>query len=76
MTLGEIVESLCNTALDHSELDWYNNDGGQGYFTIDLTTDTPSVTLDVGINHMTTEDHVFDFYEPMTEDDANAPVSP
>lgn len=76
MTLGQIVESLCEIALDHSELDWYNNEGGQGHFIIDITADPPSVTLEIGINHMTTDDHVFEFYEPMTEDDANAPVSP
>lgn len=76
MTVEKVIESLCELALDQSQLDWYNNDGGQGHFTIDLSQEAPSIALDVGINYMQTEDHSFEFYGPITEEDANAPLSP
>ena len=76
MSVEEILKSMCNTALDQTHLDWYNNDGGQGYFAIDMTVDPPTISLEVGINETVTHDHEFNYYEPMTEEDANAPLSP
>lgn len=75
MSVEKILKDMCNTALDHTQLDWYNNDGGQGYFSIDVTQDVPRITLEVGINETVTHDHTFDYYEPMTEEEANAPMS-
>lgn len=57
----DILRTLCEQALDTTDLDWYNNDGGQGDLTIDFTQSPPSITLDVGINYTTTENHSYDF---------------
>lgn len=77
-TLDKIIESMCNNALDTTELDWWNNEGGQGQFRIVLDEDLPKVTLNVGVNEMVTHDHWFEFYEPMTSEatDASVPSQP
>jgi hypothetical protein len=60
MPVNEIITQMCNDALEESDLDWYNNDGGQGTFTIDLSTNPPEAKLHVGINFTHTEDHEFE----------------
>lgn len=72
MSVDAIIKNLCERALDESQLDWYNNDGGQGHFTIDLTNTPPTIKLYVGVNYTSTEDHNFSYY--MEQPDA--PVSP
>jgi hypothetical protein len=58
--LREYVEHLCYEALDRCGLDWYNNDGGQGTFTLKFMDDgAPEITLDVGVNYTSTEDYTF-----------------
>jgi hypothetical protein len=76
MPLDTIVEMLCNDALEESGLDWYNNDGGQGSFTIDLTTDPPSARLNVGINHTETDDHSFEMEARKRKGDPHASSPP
>lgn len=62
MTLERFVERLCYDALEHSGLDWYNNDGGQGALDINITDSGElSFELEVGINYQMTEDHSFNF---------------
>jgi hypothetical protein len=62
MTLGQLVEALAYDALERTGLDWYNNDGGQGTFRIDLDAgNEPVVSLDVGINYTETNDYSFAF---------------
>lgn len=58
--LEDILRDVCNDALEDTGLDWYNNDGGQGQLVIEFESDgTPRITLDVGVNIMSTEDHTF-----------------
>jgi len=62
MTLGQFVETLAYDALERTGLDWYNNDGGQGTFRIDLDAgNEPVISLDVGINYTETNDYSFAF---------------
>jgi hypothetical protein len=61
LSAAAIVEQMCYDALEETGLDWYNNDGGQGEFTIDFTTIPPAITLDVSTNYMQTDEHEFDF---------------
>lgn len=56
-----VLRSLTERALEDSNLDWYNNDGGQGHLEIDFYADPPTIQLLVGVNEMTTTDHHFDF---------------
>ena len=49
LSIPEILESVTYDALEQSGVDWYNNDGGQGEFTIDLSVDPPGITLGVGV---------------------------
>ena len=67
MSLVDVLEDLCYRALDGTGLDWYNNDGGQGELTIDFTESPPKTSLNVGINHMSTEDYGYDMDEEEEE---------
>jgi hypothetical protein len=63
MTLEKIAKDLTLQALEDQGLDWYNNDGGQGTLEIDFATSPPTITLDVGINYTSVDEHSFDFSE-------------
>jgi hypothetical protein len=67
MTLVDVLEDLCYRALDGTGLDWYNNEGGQGSLVIDFTESPPRTSLNVGINHMSTEDYDYELDEEDTE---------
>ena len=67
MTLVDVLEDLCYRALDGTGLDWYNNEGGQGSLVIDFTESPPKTSLNVGINHMSTEDYDYELDEEDTE---------
>jgi hypothetical protein len=69
LTLAQILEALTNDALEEQNLDWYNNDGGQGSLTIDFTQSPPDIQLNVGINITTTEDHEFNFSDEEYEEE-------
>jgi hypothetical protein len=72
MSLDKILEQLTLDTLQDLGIDWYNNDGGQGSLTIDFSRSPPEINLDVGINHMVTEDYTYD----LNEEDDDAPMSP
>jgi hypothetical protein len=67
-SLEEIFTTITECALEEQGLDWYNNDGGQGDLTIDLSTSPPTIELNVGINYMETTQHSFDYTEEIEED--------
>jgi predicted phosphoadenosine phosphosulfate sulfurtransferase len=71
-SLDHILRNVTESALAESGLDWYNNDGGQGSLLIDFNKSPPEISLDVGINYTTTEDHTID----LNEEDEDAPMSP
>jgi hypothetical protein len=68
MPLADILTKICEDCLDSTDLDWYNNEGGQGQLTIDLTQDPPSIDLNVEINYTHTENHNFDFNDDEEEE--------
>ena len=63
MPVAEILKQICEDCLETTDLDWYNNEGGQGSLHIDLSKEPPAITLDVGINYTETDSHSFDFSE-------------
>ena len=65
--LVDALEDLCSRALDDTGLDWYNNEGGQGNLTINFNDNPPSIKLNVGINHTTTDDYEFDLNDEEEE---------
>lgn len=71
---NDILVSATETMLENEGLDWYNNDGGQGSLTIDLTTEPPTMLLDVNINRMETDNYEFDYTNPEEEGDEDAPT--
>ena len=59
--LYSITSDITYKALDRSGLDWYNNEGGQGAFSIDFTKTPVHIELYVGVNYTTTTDHNFTY---------------
>ena len=69
MPLNDILVKITEDALESTDLDWYNNEGGQGALTIDLTTTPPSIELSVEINYIHTDTTNFDFTDTEEEKD-------
>ena len=69
--LSDILRDATETMLEQQGLDWYNNDGGQGSMTIDLSTTPPTVTLQVGINYTQTDEHEYDYTDGDDEEEEN-----
>ena len=68
--LGELLKSLCEDALEETGIDWYNNDGGEGSLTIDLSQDPVAIDLQVGVRYTETTWHNYQLYtEEEGEDD-------
>ena len=67
MKLVDVLEDICYRALDQAGRDWYNNDGGQGNLHIDFTESPVAISLNVGINTMSTDDHHFDLNDEEEE---------
>ena len=59
MFLGDLLKELAQDALEKSGHDWYNNDGGQGTFTIDFKESPPVISLNVGVNYTETSEHEY-----------------
>lgn len=68
MPLSDILTQICDDCLETTNLDWYNNEGGQGSLEIDLKTDPPTINLNVGINYTHTDDHNYDFSQDGEEE--------
>ena len=71
-TLTQAAEDIAYAALEFCQLDWYNNDGGQGEITINATKvhepaedgqqhTVGEIDVQVGINYMSTEDYAFTY---------------
>lgn len=59
MELSDLLEGICNDALDKSGLDWYNNSGGEGQLIIDFAESPPDIRLEVGIRIEEIQEHQF-----------------
>lgn len=75
MSLSQIVEHLANSALDREGIDWYNNDGGQGSFTIKFDQSPPTIQLDVGQNYMETNEYSFEYTNMPSGDETCTPAT-
>jgi hypothetical protein len=58
-TLSQALKQVCEEALENCNVDWYNNDGGFGYMSIDLTTNPPDIYLEVNQRIVDTVHHEF-----------------
>ena len=70
----DILRDVTEQMLENEGLDWYNNDGGQGQLTIDLTQSPPTIVLFVGINFTQTDDHEFDYTDADEDDEGGEEV--
>jgi hypothetical protein len=62
--LENVTENIVYNALEKTDLDWYNNDGGQGEFTLTFDEDGElKMNLTVGINFTTVNHYEFDLTE-------------
>lgn len=78
LSLKDILIQMTEQALEEASLDWYNNDGGQGYLAIDFTMSPPDIRLEIGINRIETDQHLFRFSGTgeLEREDDDAPTSP
>lgn len=74
--LGAIIEQVAYAAIESTGLDWYNNEGGQGEFTIDFVTSPPTIDLEIGINYTQTEDYSFNFSGTEDETEGDEACTP
>lgn len=49
MALGAAIEKMVLDKVSETGVDWYNDDGGSGFFTLDLTKN--EVTLSIDVNY-------------------------
>ncbi len=61
MSIEELLIQMTYDALEHTHLDWYNNDGGYGTLIIDLRKSPPKLSLDLNINYTESSNHRFTF---------------
>lgn len=73
MDVEEILKQMCEDALEEEGIDWYNNEGGYGELTIDLTTQPTSVELGVNVREMISH---YTGYDLTDEEEEDAPTSP
>ena len=67
--LRDALEDIGYRVLDETGMDWYNNEGGQGYVYLNIDSGAVfNVNVDMEINITQTEDHEF-LYDP-NEDEA------
>ena len=69
--IEDVFKSITSVALDETQLDWYNNDGGYGEFTIDLATSPPEIKLEVNIRTTQIDENTFRYGV-----DGDAPAPP
>lgn len=69
MPVGDVLKTICEDALEESGHDWYNNDGGYGNLTIDLTETPPEIKLNVSIRYTQTDDYEIDLNEEDESED-------
>lgn len=74
LSLDKVLEQICDEALNQSQLDWYNNDGGYGTLRILITANPPTAALEMHLRITNTDDYTFEltglFKEP---EDASKP---
>lgn len=68
MDVDDILKEICENALDDQGVDWYNNEGGYGELTIDLTTQPVSVVLDVNVRETISHNTAYDLTDEEGED--------
>ena len=60
--LSEVVSAVVYSLLESTNLNWFNNEGGQGSISLEFDNDGKLVFVgEVGVNHMETEDHSFEW---------------
>lgn len=52
LTFKKAFENLVYSFLEKTDVDWYNNEGGGGYFMIDLAGESPVIDYDVYYNEI------------------------
>jgi hypothetical protein len=71
--LRDALEDIGYRVLDETGMDWYNNDGGQGYIFLDIENEVFGVRVEMEINITHTEDHNFE-YDPNHDEDIFYPT--
>lgn len=61
MPLNQAMEDIAYRVLDETGMDWYNNDGGQGYVVVEVG-ETLKIKVDMEINITTSEEHEFEYH--------------
>ena len=67
MPVNDAIEQFCYDMLEETGVDWYNNDGGYGEFTINL--DPVEVNLEISTRYTEVHTDTFDFAEDLIEEE-------
>jgi len=59
--LNVVLDHIGYALLEATDLDWVNNEGGQGEIEIDLECDPPLIHVSVGINRTEVDANEFNF---------------
>jgi len=68
VTIKDALEDIGLRVLDETGMDWYNDAGGQGIISLDLSGEKLVVKVNLDINITSTEEHEFEYSE---EEDGN-----
>ena len=77
-SLTDVLVQITENALEESGHDWYNNDGGEGSLTIDLSQDPVAIDLQVGVRYTETTWHNYQLHteDESEEEEDDAPNAP
>lgn len=69
MPIKDIVEKIVYDALEATDIDYVNNDGGYGTFSVDLAANPPRISMSVHVRRTETDDFDFDYTNPSEDDE-------
>lgn len=67
--IKDIVEQIVYDALEATNIDYVNNDGGYGTFSVDLTANPPRIGMSVHVRRTETDDFDYDYTNPSEDDE-------
>jgi hypothetical protein len=61
LPLSEAIEKVADKALDATGLDWWNNEGGQGYVYFHVSNGRLDIEVEIGLNQTVVDTSTFNY---------------